>query len=245
MHRGLYCPTNRRTCRPRQRGAFRQFGPSSRQGPARSRALVVSRRMTTAACFLALTTACANGTPFWRRRCLVKSAGSSRALSVARSLPLTPAPVLVRRLLKKQVWAPPVLIAASRRAMGPPGGRSCPGPGTVSTSLDNRAKNFRPMAGRPMSSSAAKITLPAAHSVPPATKHSQPWPGSSSPRLDNHAPAGHGATDRGSLDPWTPSRRCRVKPETPRHRYPLRQARRPCRGRGILGRGRRLPVYES
>ena len=95
MHRGLYCPTHRRTCDPRQRGALRQFGPSSRQGPARSRALVVSRQLKTGACFLALKTACANGMPLWGRRCLAKSAGSSQVLSVVRSLPLTPVPGLV------------------------------------------------------------------------------------------------------------------------------------------------------
>jgi len=99
MRRGLYCPAYRRTCDACQRGTLRQFGPSSRQGPARSRALVVSRQ---------LKTADANGMAPWRRRCLAESAGACQALSVVRCLPLTLAPHLV----------PPAVEAASLGAAG-------------------------------------------------------------------------------------------------------------------------------
>ena len=57
MHCGLYCPANRGTRDPRQRRAFRQSGASPRPRPARSRALVVPRQLTSVACFLAPNTA--------------------------------------------------------------------------------------------------------------------------------------------------------------------------------------------
>jgi len=220
MHRGLYCPTHRRARDPRQRGALRQFGPSSRQGPARSRALVVSTQLKNAACFLALKTAYANGMPLWGRRCLAKCAGSSQVLSAVRSLPLTPAPGLVsqavevaslgaagaRRQQAEEPWG--------RRAADHAGGRA-----TSALASTTGPEIFPAWPGRQRSSSAAGITILAAHSVPPATRHSQPWPGSTA----SHgwiitSAASNGATGRVSLNPWTPRRWCRVKPLILRHR---------------------------